>query len=195
MAKRFGARGHEVARLDMRVPSFEHLRLSAMIAATRAALGGERDRAIVFGSSLGGLTAARAAALDARVVALVLMAPAFRLVPRWRERLGEAAKTWETSGFLEVDDYATKQRARVDYGFVLDVEALDREDDGLPDVRVPTLIVHGVQDDVVPVEGSRAFSLDKPHVRLIEVEDGHELGRSIERIGVEAESFLRPWIG
>ena len=41
-------------------------------------LGAERDRAVLFGSSLGGLTACRVAEDDARVCARVLLAPAFR---------------------------------------------------------------------------------------------------------------------
>ena len=61
VAQRFAARGVEVERLDLRIPSIERLSLGAMIARTRAAIGGERDRAVLIGSSLGGLTAARVA--------------------------------------------------------------------------------------------------------------------------------------
>src|SRR6185437_11507878 len=61
----YGKRGIAVERLDLRVPSFEHLRLSAMIDHARAAIKGP---AIVIGSSLGGLTAARVAERDDRVV-------------------------------------------------------------------------------------------------------------------------------
>src|SRR5690242_716245 len=81
-ADHHAVRGIAVDRLNLRVPSFEHLRLSAMIATAQAALGGDRDRAIVVGSSLGGLTAARLAERDPRVIALVLLAPAFQLIDR-----------------------------------------------------------------------------------------------------------------
>ena len=57
----------------------------------------------------------------------------------------------------------------IDFGFVEDVEAVDV---GYPDVRVPTLILHGVKDDVVPIERSRTFAADKPWVRLVELPDG-----------------------
>ena len=88
LSQRFAELGITLDRLDLRRPSLEHLRLSAMIEAVRAAIGAERDRAVVFGSSLGGLTAARVAEQDARVCALVLLAPAFRFPERWRARLG-----------------------------------------------------------------------------------------------------------
>src|SRR3954467_12421699 len=83
--KHYGGRGVGIDRLDLRVPSFEHLRLSAMLAAIGRAIGGPADRAVIFGSSLGGLAAARVAERDPRVTALILLAPAFRLTERWRQ--------------------------------------------------------------------------------------------------------------
>src|SRR4051812_17652965 len=137
MAEHYAARGITLSRLNLRLPSFEHLRVSAMISAVGAALGGERDRAVVFGSSLGGLTACRVAEGDARVCALVLLAPAFRLIERWRQPLGEDGwRAWQQEGWLETDDYAEKRRSRVDFGFALDAEAEDQRSSGWPDVRV-----------------------------------------------------------
>src|ERR1700734_2723165 len=96
VAAHYARRGVQVERLNLRVPSFEPLRLSAMIAAVVAAIGGDRDRVVLFGSSLGGLTASRVAEQDARVAALVLLAPAFRMVERWRARLGKDGwRRWE----------------------------------------------------------------------------------------------------
>lgn len=196
ISEHFARRGVAIERLDLRVPSFEHLRHSVMIDVVKRAIGGERDRAVVMGSSLGGLTACRVAEQDARVCALVLLAPAFRLAERWRQRMGEAAfEAWKTTGWLEVDDYAEKRRARVDFGFITDLEAVDARSGGWPDVRVPTLIVHGRHDDVVDCSLSRTFAEGKRHVRLIEVDDGHDLVASIPRILREAEVFLAPFLG
>jgi uncharacterized protein len=191
-ADHHAARGVAVDRLNLRVPSFEHLRLSAMIATAQTALGGERDRAIVVGSSLGGLTAARLAERDARVIALVLLAPAFQLIDRWSTSLGPAFDDWRRSGWREVSDYTTGGTSRVDFGFVEDAAAIDV---GMPDVRVPTLILHGIHDDVVPVEHSRRFAAGKPHVQLVELDDGHELVASIPRVLADSDTFLVPWLG
>ncbi|WP_437943906.1 YqiA/YcfP family alpha/beta fold hydrolase [Sorangium sp. So ce281] len=196
IAAHFEQRGVAVERLDLRVPSLERLRLSAMIGAVKQAIGGDRDRAVVMGSSLGGLTACRVAEEDARVCALVLLAPAFRIMERWRLRLGEEGfRAWAERGWLEVDDYAEKKRARVDFGFAADAAELDERSGGWPDVRVPTLIVHGQSDEVVDIELSRTFAAGKRHVRLIEVDDGHELVASIPRILREADEFLRHFVG
>jgi uncharacterized protein len=185
-AAHFERRGIALERLNLRVPSFEHLRLSAMIATVQGALG-DGDTGIVFGSSLGGLTAARVAERDPRVTKLVLMAPAFQLVARWREMLGAELEAWRTSGWREVMDFTTKQPARVDFGFVEDAEAIDV---GYPDVRVPTLIVHGIHDDTVPVAHSRRFAEARSNVTLVEVDDGHELIASLPRILEETDRFL-----
>lgn len=182
-------RGIEVDALDLRVPSFSGLRFSAMKERTAAAVGSDAAaRAVLIGSSLGGLTACRVAEADARVCAVVAMAPAFRLAETWRGRLeGEKWERWQSEGSIEVDDWAMKKKARVDFGFI---EELARLDQGFPDVRVPVLIVHGVRDQVVPVDLSREFARGKRHVRLVEVDDGHELANSIPVVLEETARFL-----
>jgi uncharacterized protein len=195
-SEHFGARGLRIDRLDLRLPSLERLRVSAGIAATRAAIGGDQDRAVLIGSSLGGLIAARVAAVDARVCALMLLAPAFCLSERWRARLGETGfERWRDSGWLEIDDFATQKKSRVDFGFLEDAAALDRADGGWPDIRVPTLIVHGRLDQVVDVELSRAFAAGRRHVRLVELDDVHELTATLTQSLAAAEDFLRPFLG
>jgi len=192
----YDMRGVAVDRLNLRLPSFEHLRLSAMIAATRAAIGGPQDRAVLFGSSLGGLTACRVAEQDARVCALVLLAPAFRLVERWRQRLGaEAWEAWQKTGWLATEDHEEKRPGRVDFGFAVDAETADSRGGGWPDVRVPVLIVHGRADATVDIDLSRAWKRGKRHVRLVEVDDGHELTASLDLITREADTFLAPFLG
>lgn len=195
-ARHYASLGVPVERLNLRVPSFERLRVSAMIEHVKRSIGGPSDRVVLFGSSLGGHVASRVAAEDARVCSLVLLAPAFRLFERWRARLGaEAWRAWEETGWLEVDDFAEKRRSRVDFGFVRDAESVDARDGGSPDVRVPVLIVHGVRDDTVDVQVSRDFAAGKRHVRLVEVDDGHDLVSSLPRILREADAHLAPFLG
>jgi uncharacterized protein len=196
LADHFAGRGIEMARLDGRVPSFERWRLSAMIDVIRGAIGDDTDRAVVFGSSLGGLAAARAAEEDARICALVLMAPAFRIVERWPARIGaEAFRAWEETGWIEVQDHARGAPARMHFDFIRDVREVESRSGGWPDVRVPTLIVHGARDDVVDPALSRAWAAGKRHVRLVEVDDEHELASSIPIIIARAEEFLTGFLG
>jgi pimeloyl-ACP methyl ester carboxylesterase len=189
-ATHYAQRGVGIDRLDLRVPSLEHLRLSAMITAVQQAIGDARDRAVVIGSSLGGLTAARVAERDPRVTALVLLAPAFQLIARWRELPGW--DDWRRLGWREIHDYKTNRPARIDFGFADEAMAIDV---GYPDVRVPTLILHGADDEIVSISHSRAFAAGKPHVRLIELDDGHDLIASLPRMLDETDRFLAPWLG
>lgn len=198
LAGHYAERGLALERLDLRLPSFEHLRVSAMLAAVRQAIARgdspERERVVLFGSSLGGFVAAQVAASDPRVAALVLLAPAFQLVERWRRRLGEEGwRKWQESGWLETLDHTTGKTARVDFGFVSELDEIAGR--ALPEVRVPTLILHGRQDEVVDIATSREFAKGRSHVRLIEVEDGHELTASLPRIREEADAFLTPFFG
>jgi pimeloyl-ACP methyl ester carboxylesterase len=196
LAAHYAAMGITLERLDVRCPSLEHLRVSAIVESVRKGIGTAQDRAVLFGSSLGGLSACRVAAIDARVCALVLLAPAFRLTAGWHARIGDAEwREAKARGWFETVDYTTGQKARVDFGFIDDAERLDAEDGGHPDVRVPTLIVHGAHDETVSIERSRAFAAGKRHVRLVEVEDGHELVASLGRITEEADRFLAGLLG
>lgn len=186
----FSAHGISIERLDLRRPSLPHLRLSAIMATMESALEGA-DRAILIGSSLGGLAAARFAERDPRVAAMVLLAPALQLVPRWRARLGEAAwQAWRDSGWLDIHDHTTGKPARVDFGFMEEAEALDSVGGGWPEVKVPTLVFHGLRDDVVDVGLSRQLVARSSNVRLIELNDDHQLVDSLPRLLTESYEFL-----
>lgn len=196
ISEHLARRGAAVDGVDLRVPSLEHMRVSAMLEATQRAIGSESDRAVLIGSSLGGLVAARLAERDARVSGLVLLAPAFRAMERWRRRIGEPAwDAWRERGWLRIHDESKDAPARIDFGFAEDLVVLDGAGDGWPDVRVPTLILHGRHDDLILIELSRQFSRGRPHVRLVELDDGHDMAVAMPTVLAEIEGFLAPWLG
>lgn len=190
LAAHLGAEGVIVERLDLRVPSFAHLRPSVMIARVQAAIGGPADRVVVMGSSLGGLVAARVAERDPRVQAVVLLAPAFGLAAQWQRRSPEALAEWRETGWLPVTDHTTGRPARVDLGFLHDVEQVDAAP---AEVHVPTLVLHGRRDEVVELAGSQAWVAGRSNTRLVELDDDHELLASVPRICAETSRFLAPW--
>jgi pimeloyl-ACP methyl ester carboxylesterase len=203
-AEDFGRRGVDVELLDLRLPSLEHLRPSAMIARVLASIAdkdgdGRRDDddgVVLIGSSLGGLTAARVAVRSPAVKAVVLMAPAFRLVERWRERMGEDAwRAWHSEGWLAIEDHAEKKPARVDVGFVEDALALDGRDGGMPPAVVPTWIAHGREDETVDIGLSRTWVAEAAApASLLELDDDHQLVSSLPTILPAAWEFLAPWL-
>ncbi len=184
----FAKRNVTVELLDLRKPSFEHLRLSAMIAHVRSVMA---DKVVLIGSSLGAITAVRVAERDPRVQAVVLMAPAIRFVDRWREQLGAEWDDWQRTGWRDVYDYVTLGSSPVDFGFMEDAIAIYAEH---MDLKAPALILHGRNDATVPIEYAREFVKDKPNARLVELDDGHQLEHSIPTLLAESDRFLAPFL-
>jgi len=62
----------------------------------------------------------------------------------------------------------------------------------LPAVRVPTLVLHGAEDEIVPSEAARYLASRIPGARFAELPGvGHlALGGAADRIGVETKRFL-----
>lgn len=162
------ARGRGFLRFDMRGHGESSGRLgrvsvTALIADALRIL--ERTGpAVLVGSSLGGLVATHAAAARPDLVhALALLAPAFGLMPRIRDRLDEHGRMWTSQGdafFVEAD-------------VIADAEALDER--SLPArLQVPTLLVHGTADEVIPHAVSERFhaAITHPQKDLWIVPDG-----------------------
>jgi len=176
-------------RPDLNAPSFRHLTVTDMLDALdrldAASCGDEPWRFI--GSSLGGYLAALWAAYNPfRVDRLVLLAPAFRLEEHLDRLTGPGGRhRWEMDGSFPFPD-AEGKRTPVHFGFVEDLRMYPP----CPEVTCPTLILHGVQDRSIPVETSRDYALPRPHVRLVEVQDDHELRRSIFQLEREILSFF-----
>jgi pimeloyl-ACP methyl ester carboxylesterase len=182
------AAGLAIECLDCRQPSMEQLSLEAIVAHAQRALGRVTRPAWVVGSSLGGLAALHLALRDHRVRGLMLLAPAFELVSRWRARLGpDAWDAWQRTGYIAVDDHALRRQSRVHHAFVEELDAMERAR-GERSATVPTTIVHGIADDVVPVGGSVAYAA-RSGARLVQVDDDHELGASLDLILAEWDAL------
>ncbi len=73
---------------------------------------------------------------------------------------------------------------------------LDRYSTEQLKVNVPTLVFHGTNDEVVPFAGSVKFAQanEQPEgrrqVKLIELNDGHELIAPLDSIWATTHSFL-----
>ncbi len=83
-AQRFAAQGVEFVAPQLDGGNFEYLTISAQLKIVEQAVGGRP--AVIMGSSLGGYLAAWFASRHPEIERVILLAPAFQLVPRWRER-------------------------------------------------------------------------------------------------------------
>jgi pimeloyl-ACP methyl ester carboxylesterase len=141
----------------------------------------------LIGSSLGGLTAAWLGVKYPQIERLVLLAPAFGFLSHYLTRLGsETVQNWQESGFLSVYHYAEKRSLPLSYQFVLDSQnyadhALRRS--------IPTLILHGQRDEVIPVTASQEYAQSRSWVELIELDSDHGLGNALPEIWSKIQVF------
>lgn len=189
LAAAFEARGLALERPDLNVPSFGELTVTAMLGAVdrMAAGGAPGDRWCLVGSSLGAyVTALWAARNPDRVDRVVLLAPAFDLPSRWPVLLGPAVLgRWRREGWIPLPD-ATGTPTPFHWGFNDDVDRYP----SVPEMSCPALVVHGTRDEVLPVEGSRAYAAARPRCRYVEVDDDHRLLGALDRVEAETLAFL-----
>jgi pimeloyl-ACP methyl ester carboxylesterase len=181
--RKFAAAGvpMEIPRLDE--GSFETLTISGQLAVIERAAAGKP--VILMGSSLGGyLSALYAARHPSQVERMVLLAPAFQFPRRWQERY--PPEDWKRRGSITVFHYGDKQERRLGYQFAED--AMQYEDE--PAVSRPTLIIHGMRDEVVPADISRGYAAANPQVKLVLLESGHELTDVLEPMWAHVSEFL-----
>ncbi len=183
--ERFAELGIGLEVPDLAEGNFAGLTVSGQLRVVERTCGGEPVN--VMGSSMGGYLAALYAARHPEVDKLVLMAPAFCFLKRWRETLGIARmEQWRTSGALDVFHYGEGRVVPVGYQMIED--AVPYED--FPEVAQPALIFHGQNDTVVPPEYSGEFAQRHPQARLRLMNSDHELINVLDEMWMETEAFL-----
>jgi len=197
-ARRFAeallARGVEADLPNLNQGDFTGLTVSRQISLLDSLTAGQGPASVVLiGSSMGAYVSALFATIDGlarRVAALVLMAPAFGFIRRWTGRMSpEALDLWRERGSMQVFHHATEQWQPIGWGLVEDAS---RHPD-YPDVRVPTLVIHGRMDESVPVECSQHFARARENVVLELIDSDHSLAGSVDWIIDRAFQFLAPW--
>ena len=76
--------------------------------------------------------------------------------------------------------YGEKRSLPLSYEFILDAAQYRDEQRKLR--PIPTLILHGCQDEVIPIQASRDFARERPWVELIELDSDHALGNVLPEI-------------
>ena len=180
--------------IDLKIPdlnqgNFSQLTITRQIEQILAQFPPSPTPVTLIGSSLGGLTATLIAEKSLQVQRLVLLAPAFEFLSHWLPQLGEAKlKQWQAEQQLMVYHYAEKRSLPLSYNFVID--AANYQDNQL--LRpVPTLILHGRHDEVIPITVSRSYASSRPWVQLIELDSNHALA-DIMTQWQQIKSFIIP---
>ncbi|KAM3115816.1 YqiA/YcfP family alpha/beta fold hydrolase [Phormidesmis sp. 146-33] len=164
---------------DLNQNDFTHLTLTRQIQQVQSSfLPGES--VTLIGSSFGGLTAAWLGELNPQVDRLILLAPAFDFLDHWLPKLGSRQlQQWRSGTPLSVYHYGADRLLPLDYQFVVDCSQYETS---RLQRSLPTLILHGVEDDVIPIQASRNYASDRPWVTFIELESDHALANVSDKI-------------
>jgi pimeloyl-ACP methyl ester carboxylesterase len=151
------------------------------------------DRALdnlgLVGSSFGGLIALHYAHRFGQrlgaVARMLLLAPAVVWLSGGLSE--QELRRWEEAGVAPLYHPAFDREVPIRYDLHLD--GLRYLEPAPP--AAPTLIIHGRQDQTVPIAHSRAYAADHPDaVRLIEVDADHDLNPHLDLIWEHVQSFL-----
>ena len=94
---------------------------------------------------------------------------------------------WRETGWREWTHYSTGRVEGVHYGLFSDAAGYDSF---AARSTVPTLIIHGDRDEVVNPAMVGRWAEERPHARLVRLDDDHQLAASHERIWKETARFL-----
>ncbi|TAG93819.1 MAG: esterase [Oscillatoriales cyanobacterium] len=143
----------------------------------------------IIGSSFGGLTAAWLAQRQISVKQIILLAPAFDFLSHWLPVLGQQQlEKWQTEEYLPVYHYGEQRYLPLNYQFVADMAEYPEQN---LIRQVPTLIMHGLYDKIIPIQASRNFAANRPWVQLTELEDDHSLGNVLAEIWEAIQKFCQ----
>lgn len=174
---------------DLNQDDFTYLTLTRQIQQVQAAFPPDPQPITLIGSSFGGLTAAWLGERQIQVSRLVLLAPAFQFLSHWLPKLGpEQVQRWQAEQYLSVYHYGTKQMLPLHYGFVTDATQYEETKLQRP---IPTLILHGQADEVIPIQASRNFANQRPWVKLLELDSDHALANVQPKIWQEVQTFCQ----
>ena len=183
LRSRFQALGLTLHIPDLNQGDFTHLTLTRQIQQVVPLVTPDT---VLLGSSLGGLVASWVAEQTA-VQRLVLLAPAFNFLSQWLPRLGaDALAHWQQNGLLPVYHYAEQRQIPLHYGFLTDARQYA---DASLRRAVPTLILHGQQDEVVSFSGSQAYAATRPWVTLKALTTDHGMTDVIDPIWQAVQTF------
>lgn len=165
---------------------FEYLTVTGMINRLRQYLiDREVETGDIIASSLGALVALHYTRRFGGVGRLLLLAPVLSYGPL--PFSGEIIGQWEKQGSTEISHYGFPGKVSLRYDFHLDGLFYS----GRIPPPAPVLILHGRNDEVIPVANSRNYAEDYPGmVRLTELDSDHGLLDSLGTVWEHVSSLI-----
>ena len=165
---------------------FEYMTVTGLINRLRQYVLDHRlENLSLIGSSLGGLIGLHYAHRFGGVEKMLLLAPGLSWLSGGLSE--KELEQWKKAGVGPVFHYAFEKELPVRYD--LHVDGLCYLEPIPP--TTPITIIHGRNDDVVPIDNSRKYAANFPDkIRLIEVDADHTLNDLLPFIWEHIQSFL-----
>jgi pimeloyl-ACP methyl ester carboxylesterase len=150
------------------------------------------NQLIIIGSSFGGFLATWYAYLyPDKVDKLILMAPALKFSADFISTMLETTPSeWKQNNTILIDHYRFGGDIPINYSFYIDLKNNPPPDFFSSKFLVPTIIFHGINDEVVPPQWSQDFAEINPLITLYSLEDDHQLLNQKEFMWKIIKSFL-----
>ncbi|WP_310411162.1 YqiA/YcfP family alpha/beta fold hydrolase [Chamaesiphon sp. OTE_8_metabat_110] len=178
--EQFAKLGIKLEVPDLNQGDFAHLTVSRQIAQVVDLFPDDGEPVTLIGSSLGGWVSTIIAQDYPQVERLFLLAPAFDFLNHWLPKIGDRQlSSWKNTYYLPIYHHALKNLSPLHYNFVVDAHRYPLSQ---IDRALPTLIIHGIDDDVIPISASRDFSKQRHWVELMEYSSDHQLTNVTDRI-------------
>ena len=160
--------------------SFKNLKTSLLLENLHSYIGLNypKDDLILFGSSFGGFLLAWYANRhpEKKIRKLILMAPALGFsASRILKILEITPSIWKEQGFVPVFHYRYNREIPLAYSFYEDLSTNPPPNFEKMITPIPTLILHGTFDEVVPLSWSQQFADNNQQVTLHVLNGDHQL--------------------
>jgi predicted esterase YcpF (UPF0227 family) len=176
--------------IDLNQGDFTKLTLTRQIKQAASHFNLDNDTKIrIIGSSFGGLTGTWLAQKYTQIESMILLAPAFGFKNHWLPKLGqETINQWKQNSYLPVYHYGEKKEMPLHYQFLKD---LNKYEDSQLNKSLPTLILHGKFDEVIPINSSYQYVKNNPLAKIIALESDHSLANVMPEIWLNIRQFLQ----
>lgn len=177
--ERFAEKGQELIVPDFNAGGFSNFTITRQLQQTASYF--EPDQPVtLIGSSLGGWAALLLAQQYPQIEQLILLAPALGFPQPWLSKIGDDnLRYWQQTGSWPIYHYIERREVPLAYNFVQDAQQYAAQEFTR---QLPTLIFHGKNDEVVPIELSQHYATNHPEVTLHVLDSDHGLGNVLPLI-------------
>ena len=172
---------------DLNLGDFSNITLTKQLEYLSNIINKNDDEVIIIGSSLGGYLATIMANKFSKITKLICLASAFKFIENFDSQISNYLPMWESKKKLEFFHYGYNKKTDLNYDFYLDLVNYRKLN---TNIQIPSLIIHGIQDETIPIKYAREYNLANIKSILVEINDDHSLVLNLDYIWDRIKEFI-----